>query len=52
MIHQEKMTGNRLRKIVQQLLLMCYMLKIYICNLPRFQNTTQILKKNHSFNDS
>ena len=48
------MTGKNLKTIIQQMHLMCYinMLKKRIYILPRFQNTVQILKTNHSFNDS
>ena len=45
MIYLEKMNKKNWRKIIQQLLLMCYVLKNKICILPMFQNTTQIVKK-------
>ena len=44
-IHQEKMTEKYFRNIIQQLLLMCSMLKKWIYILLKFQNTTQIMKK-------
>ena len=44
-IYLEKMNKKNWRKIIQQLLLMCYVLKNKICILPMFQNTTQIVKK-------
>ena len=44
-IYLEKMNKKNWRKIIQQLLLMCYVLKNKTCILPMFQNTTQIVKK-------
>ena len=44
-IHQEKMAEKYFRNIIQQLLLMCSMLKKWIYILLKFQNTTQIMKK-------
>ena len=44
-IYLEKMNKKNWRKIIQQLLLICYVLKNKICILPMFQNTTQIVKK-------
>ena len=38
------MTGESLRKIIQQLLLMCYMLKKRIYIVPTFENKTEIKK--------
>ena len=39
------MTVKYLRKVIQQLVLMCYMLKKEIFVLPTFQKTTEIAKK-------
>ena len=39
------MTGKYLRKVIQQLVLMCYKLKKEIFVLPTFQKTTEIEKK-------
>ena len=38
--NEEQMTGKGLRKIIQQLLLMCHMLKTLTYILPKLQNTT------------
>ena len=48
-IHQEKRTEKSLRKIIQQLLLMCYMLKNKYISHLQFKTQCKMWKSNYSF---
>ena len=51
MFHPKKMIGKNLGELMQELLLMFCTLKNNKCTLLMFQNVTQTLNSNYSFND-
>ena len=52
-IHQKKMiTGKSLRKMMQEMLLMCYKLKNEYIFCLHFKTQLKLWKTNYSFNDS